>query len=348
MDETSTYLADNVRHLRETRGLSQQQCANISSVPRPTWASLESGAANPTLAVLLKVAAALQVSIEELIRPRRASCQLFPAGSLPQRKKARCIVRQLLPESIVGTAIERMELPGGASMVGVPHTAGTREYLICERGRLQLAVEGETWELSPGDVVAFRGDQKHSYRSLSNGRDNRLQRDCVGSRLSLWHERTDAGTISIESRKCQTVGLIQACGFQLARPPSSEDHDDTSQVVAPRRLFRPRLRSERNHPARCVPIRRHLAAKPPFEWKRESKRPGRPHKRGFLTAASAGSVRFEVRWRESPGFGESDSWGRGWCAFPYGYRCWFVNRPNTADLRAIGTDRADCVRKSLP
>jgi hypothetical protein len=26
-----------------------------------------------------------------------------------------------------------------------------------------LVASGETFELSPGDVVAFRGDQKHSY-----------------------------------------------------------------------------------------------------------------------------------------------------------------------------------------
>jgi quercetin dioxygenase-like cupin family protein len=28
---------------------------------------------------------------------------------------------------------------------------------------VQLVVSGEKYELSPGDVVVFRGDQKHSY-----------------------------------------------------------------------------------------------------------------------------------------------------------------------------------------
>jgi XRE family transcriptional regulator, regulator of sulfur utilization len=48
-------LADNLRALREARGLSQQQIAEIAGVPRPTWAHLESGAANPTVAVLVRV-----------------------------------------------------------------------------------------------------------------------------------------------------------------------------------------------------------------------------------------------------------------------------------------------------
>jgi quercetin dioxygenase-like cupin family protein len=61
--------------------------------------------------------------------------------------------------------IERLELPVGAHMTGVPHTPGTREYLTCERGRVQLAASGETWVLETGDVVVFRGDQRHSYRN---------------------------------------------------------------------------------------------------------------------------------------------------------------------------------------
>jgi quercetin dioxygenase-like cupin family protein len=48
-------------------------------------------------------------------------------------------------------------------MTGVPHTPGTREYLTCESGQIVLVAAGERWELGPGDLVAFRGDQRHSY-----------------------------------------------------------------------------------------------------------------------------------------------------------------------------------------
>ena len=61
------HLADNIKALRETRGLSQQQMAKAAGIPRATWTHLESGAANPTLAVLVKVAAALQVRLDELV-----------------------------------------------------------------------------------------------------------------------------------------------------------------------------------------------------------------------------------------------------------------------------------------
>ena len=160
-------LGSNIRQLREARGMTQEQMARISGVPRPTWANLESGVANPTLSVLVKVANALQVPLEELIGPQRAVVKLYKADSLPVRERGGVRVRRLLPETIAGLEIDRMELSPGAYMTGIPHTPGTREYLTCESGRVQLTVAGSSWELSPGDVVVFRGDQKHSYRSGS-------------------------------------------------------------------------------------------------------------------------------------------------------------------------------------
>jgi transcriptional regulator with XRE-family HTH domain len=164
-DRISTNLAENVRQLRETRGQSQQQLAKLAGLPRPTWASLESGSANPTLSVLLKAAAALQVSLEELIGPPRSTGTHYPAASIRTRQRGEARIRNLLPESIPGMEIERMELPPGGHMVGIPHTHGTREYLTCEKGRITLVASGESWTLDPGDVVVFRGDQRHSYRN---------------------------------------------------------------------------------------------------------------------------------------------------------------------------------------
>ena len=56
-----------------------------------------------------------------------------------------------------------MELAPGGSMVGIPHTTGTREYLTCERGRIELIAGGARHALEAGDMLVFRGDQRHSY-----------------------------------------------------------------------------------------------------------------------------------------------------------------------------------------
>jgi transcriptional regulator with XRE-family HTH domain len=168
-DAAAFNLANNIRTLREARGLTQQQMAKLSGVPRPTWANLESGAANPTLAILVRVAAALQIRVEELIGPPKASARFYRSDELARRVRGTVTIRKLLPDPIAGLEIERMELPAGATLTGVPHTPGTREYLACERGELALTAAGETWRLRPGDVLAFRGDQRHGYANPGGG-----------------------------------------------------------------------------------------------------------------------------------------------------------------------------------
>jgi transcriptional regulator with XRE-family HTH domain len=167
-ETTAAYLAANLRSLREARGMTQAKMAKAAGVPRPTWAHLESGAGNPTLAVLVKVAAALQLRVEELIGPPKTAARLYAAASIATRQRGPVTVRRLLPEPIPGMEIDRLDLPARSTMTGVPHTPGTREYLTCERGIVELAAAGEVWTVKPGDVLVFRGDQKHGYRNPSS------------------------------------------------------------------------------------------------------------------------------------------------------------------------------------
>ncbi|MEM1175771.1 MAG: XRE family transcriptional regulator [Pseudomonadota bacterium] len=163
MSEVNRNLGANVRRLREARGLSQQKLADMSGIPRATWASLETGSANPTITVLSKAAAAFNVSVEELIGPPRNEFEFIPAARVKTRKRQGASVRPLVPEAISGLEISRTELEPGGRMVGVPHKTGTREYLTCESGEVELVAGGEHHRLKPGDMLVFRGDQRHSY-----------------------------------------------------------------------------------------------------------------------------------------------------------------------------------------
>jgi transcriptional regulator with XRE-family HTH domain len=158
-------LAANVRHLREARGLTQQQMARLAGLPRATWGHVETGAANPTLAVLDKVATALQVPIEELTAEPRTTGRLYAKQALRERRQGDGTVRQLLPDPIPGVLIDRMQIPAGGRIAGVPHMPGTREYFTCESGTFAVAVAGDQWTVEPGDVLVFQGDQRHSYRN---------------------------------------------------------------------------------------------------------------------------------------------------------------------------------------
>ncbi len=165
MDNASANLARNLRDLRESRRLSQAQLSKLAGIPRPTLANMESGSANPTLSVVLRLANALQVLIEELIAPPRSTGRLYVAADLPTRQRGRVNIRKLLPDPMPGLDIERMQIPAGDHLVGIPHTRGTREYLTCETGQVVVTAPGNRWTLQAGDVLVFRGDQRHSYHN---------------------------------------------------------------------------------------------------------------------------------------------------------------------------------------
>jgi transcriptional regulator with XRE-family HTH domain len=165
-DKTASHLARNLVSLRHTRGLTQDGLARSASVPRSTIANLESGDGNPSLAVLVKVAGALGVPIDELLASPRAMVRRWQADEVASRTKGRGVsIRALVPEPVPDEMMEVMDFEPAAVMGGTPHLPGTREFFTCLDGRVLLMVAGERYELKAGDVLAFPGNLPHSYQN---------------------------------------------------------------------------------------------------------------------------------------------------------------------------------------
>ena len=66
---TNQNLANNIKKLREAKGLSQEKLARLADVANNTLIKMESGEnQNPTLNSLKKVAKAPGVSVDDLIK----------------------------------------------------------------------------------------------------------------------------------------------------------------------------------------------------------------------------------------------------------------------------------------
>jgi XRE family transcriptional regulator, regulator of sulfur utilization len=160
------HLARNLASLRHTRALTQEALARAAAVPRSTVANLESGAGNPSLVVLVKVAHALGVPIDELLASPRAMVRRWPAAEVASRSKGRGVtIRDLVPEPVPDEMMEVMDFAPGAVMGGTPHLPGTREFFTCLDGRVNLTVAGDRYALDSGDVLAFPGNLPHSYQN---------------------------------------------------------------------------------------------------------------------------------------------------------------------------------------
>jgi transcriptional regulator with XRE-family HTH domain len=166
MSDTASHLARNLASLRHTRALTQEALARAAKVPRSTIANLESGAGNPSLVVLVKVAQALGVPIDELLASPRALVRRWPAAELASRSKGRGVtIRDLVPEPVPDEMMEVLDFAPGAVMAGTPHLPGTREFFTCLDGSVNLTVAGDRHVLAAGDVLAFPGNLPHSYQN---------------------------------------------------------------------------------------------------------------------------------------------------------------------------------------
>jgi transcriptional regulator with XRE-family HTH domain len=164
----SRNLADRIQDLRSRRGLTQADLARMANVPRSTIANLESGTGNPSLINLAKISSALNTSIELLLTSPKATCKLIPADQVKSisRSQGEVTIIKLLPEPIPGMEIDKIEINSGAKMRGVPHAAGTKEYLHCIQGEFNIVVAGESFIVRKGDVLTFPGEVHHSYESI--------------------------------------------------------------------------------------------------------------------------------------------------------------------------------------
>ena len=111
--------------------------ARDAAVPRSTIANLESGEANPSLAVLVKVAQALGVPIDELLASPRAKVRQWSAEDVRETKGHGVTIRPLVPEPVPDSMMDVMDFAPGAMMGGTPHLPGTREFFTCLEGRVR-------------------------------------------------------------------------------------------------------------------------------------------------------------------------------------------------------------------
>ncbi|MEI8259556.1 MAG: XRE family transcriptional regulator [Deltaproteobacteria bacterium] len=167
--ELTRRVADNVRHLRKTRGYSLDDLAARSAVSRASLSQIETAKTNPTIAILWKIASGLGVPFAGLLGDERVErVQVLHRNDQQVLRSAdgRMESRPLMPAG-ASPSVEMYELrltPRGIS-ASEPHAKGTTETLIVLTGALRLRVADEVHELGAGDTVFFHADVLHSYEN---------------------------------------------------------------------------------------------------------------------------------------------------------------------------------------
>lgn len=166
--ELAAVLAANVRTLRLAMGRTQKEMAKLSGLPRATWANVESGTANPTLAVLHSVAQVLQMPLESLIARPADGIGRIARPDLKTSKRGRAVFASLF--SGHGLRFERMELAPGGRTDAITIPRNTVECMAVEAGALEAVAGERSVRGDTGDVLVVQGDQRRTYRHPGEAR----------------------------------------------------------------------------------------------------------------------------------------------------------------------------------
>lgn len=165
------HLAENLRRLRHTAGLTLDQLAARAGVSRAMISKVERGASDPTATVLGKLAAGLDVSLSQLLgdpAPRQPRL-LARADQVTFRDPVTGFGRRSLSPLFADGSLDfaYTTLPPGKSVSFAPHHLGVEEYIAVHEGALVVVVGEQRFALATGDTLFYPGDRPHEYRNES-------------------------------------------------------------------------------------------------------------------------------------------------------------------------------------
>jgi transcriptional regulator with XRE-family HTH domain len=172
-DKEPPRVGDTLAALRQAQALSLDELSRKAGVSKSMLSQIERAQANPTVAVVWRLANALGVPIAELLggapaAPAAPAITLVPTQSTPSLRSpdGLCELRILGPVEMAGQ-FEWYELrlqPGGV-LDSQPHEPGTREHLTVVAGQMELRVGDASQRLKVGETARYPADCAHSIRN---------------------------------------------------------------------------------------------------------------------------------------------------------------------------------------
>jgi transcriptional regulator with XRE-family HTH domain len=162
-------VAANLRRLRVRRGLSLERLANVSGVSRAMLGQIELGQSVPTINVLWKIAAALEVPFAALANQQQTGSTVVLRAaeskiltSADGRFRSRALFPFVDPRRV--EFYELRILPGAVERADA-HQPGTTENLVVHQGHVAIRLGDALHRLGPGDAILFVADRPHEYRN---------------------------------------------------------------------------------------------------------------------------------------------------------------------------------------
>ena len=166
--ELNAAVARNIKAIRERKKLTLEAAARLTGVSRSMLAQMERGDANPSIAVLWKIANGYKTSFASLVALPQDDPVLIRGkeNQLLQEDEGRYINRPAFPFQ-QDTHFETYQItiaPGGR-LQAQPHMGGTEEFITVFSGQVEITAGEKQFTLGSGDSLRFRADMNHAYKN---------------------------------------------------------------------------------------------------------------------------------------------------------------------------------------
>lgn len=169
-------VGDALAKLREQQGLSLEELSRRAGVSKSMLSQIERAQANPTVAVVWRLANALGVPLGSLLgdapTPAEPAITTVARHATPTLRgaDAGCELRILGPIDLAGQfEWYELTLQAGSALESSAHEPGSFEHLSVQAGHIEVTAGEASATLGPGETARYAADQAHALRNRGRG-----------------------------------------------------------------------------------------------------------------------------------------------------------------------------------
>ncbi len=162
--------------LRQSRKLSLDELSRRAGVSKSMLSQVERNQANPTIAVLWRLANALEVHLADFLLVAMATTPqpivLVGDHAVPviRSPDGKCELKILGPIELAGR-LEwyRLTIQPGGTLVSAPHEHGAKEHLSVLAGQVMVQSAEAEQKVRPGETARYPVDVQHALTNPGKG-----------------------------------------------------------------------------------------------------------------------------------------------------------------------------------
>ena len=171
MEQSIEAVSENLRAVRENRGLSFDQLAELTGVSKSMLRQIETGKSSPTISTIWKIANGLHVSFTSLLRKPTVVVEVKsfkgeqPLTAAGEKYRLYPLI-SFDPHQSFETFY--FEIDPGAVFRGEPHKGNIYEYIFVTQGTLQITIDSKSFTIKENEFLQFKADYAHQYTCVGD------------------------------------------------------------------------------------------------------------------------------------------------------------------------------------